>query len=83
MPLPITGWPDAIGLTTCVGGKDVHRRVRGVRDLADETVGVDGQITRLRTLTRRLAQRYAMAVGEPEYMQGLADEHPLPRPVYY
>lgn len=31
----------------------------------------------------RLAQRYATAYAEVEYMQGLADEHPLPPPLYY
>ena len=31
----------------------------------------------------RLAQRYATAYAEPEYMQGLADEHPLSPPLYY
>lgn len=31
----------------------------------------------------RLAQRYATAYAEPEYMAGLADEHPMPQPLYY
>lgn len=31
----------------------------------------------------RLAQRYATAYAEPEYMQGLADEHPMVPPLYY
>jgi hypothetical protein len=31
----------------------------------------------------RLAQRYAGAYAEPEYMRGLADEHPLVQPLYY
>lgn len=31
----------------------------------------------------RLAQRYATAYAEPEYMDGLANEHPLDTPLYY
>ncbi len=34
------------------------------------------------TANSRLAQRYALAAGEEEYMQALVDEHPLPPPLY-